>query len=98
MLKEISNPRQIQGEPCRRWFTSDTADLVVWFDSNDEVIAFQLCYDKPHAERAVTWRAEARGLSHMAVDDGEAVGMGHKASPILVPDVHGVRSRCCRRS
>jgi len=62
-------------------------DLVVWSEPDGHVSSFQLCYDKNHAERAITWNESANSVSHRAVDDGEGVvGMRHKATPILVPD------------
>ena len=45
---------------------------------------FQLCYDKPGSQRALTWKA-SRGYRHERVDDGETPG-GFKMSPVLVPD------------
>ena len=86
MLREIRRTKQIEGEPRRRWFLSDSLDLVVWLDEDEEIVGFQLCYDKPHSERALTWGREGGLVSHMAVDDGESVGLGHKETPVLVPD------------
>lgn len=85
-LTEIRHTRQVPGEPRRRWFSSDSLDLIVWLDAQDAVLGFQLCYDKLHRERAVTWHAAGHALEHRAVDDGESPGIGHKATPILVAD------------
>lgn len=86
MLHEIKKVRQIPGEPKRRWFNSADMDLIVWQRGDGQPCGFQLCYDKGHAERALTWR-DGIGFEHRAVDDGEASGGGRmKASPILVPD------------
>jgi hypothetical protein len=85
MLTEFGNLRQRDDEPLRRWFQSDSEDLVVWFGADGAILGFQLCYDRPHAERALTWR-EGEGYSHMRVDDGEAAGKVRKSSPILLPD------------
>lgn len=68
----------------RRWFTSDDFDLIVWFDDDASVAAFQLCYDRMRRERAITW-ARASGFSHNRIDDGEA-GPWANRSPILVSD------------
>ena len=84
MLSEIRNPRQIEGEGRRRWFTDEYFDLIVWHDESGELAGFQLCYDKPREERALSWRA-GRGYSHERVDDGEIPGRA-KMSPVLVPD------------
>ena len=84
MLREISAVRQIQGEPHRRWFTDEHFDLVIW-DEEKRIVGFQLCYDKSHDERAVTWKQES-GFSHNAVDTGEDRPGRYKASPILTAD------------
>ena len=87
MLREIANTRQIKGEPHRRWFTSGTMDLVVWYGEDGNLAGFQLCYDKDSEERALTWRPES-GFSHMTVDDGDnAGGMRYKSAPILAAGV-----------
>jgi|SRR5215831_1124870 len=85
MLREIKPSRQIPGEPRRRWFASPSIDLIVWLDDDDSPTGFQLCYDKEHRERALTW-TQVAGYSHMAVDPGEPRPARHKAAPILVPD------------
>jgi hypothetical protein len=82
-LAEISAVRQIPGEPRRRWFRTDDLDLIVWCDEAGAPTSFQLCYDKLRSERALTWTPD-RGFLHAAVDDGEDVGLGYKATPILV--------------
>ena len=85
ILTEVENARQRAGEPRRRWFTSDDLDLIVWSDEAGRPIGFQFCYGRPRSEHALTWSTE-RGYWHAAVDDGERMGLGHKASPVLVPD------------
>jgi hypothetical protein len=84
MLREISETRQIRGEPRRRWFNSDTMDLYVWYDHEDAPLGFQLCYGKPNEERALTWFRPA-SYSHMRVDTGGAHGQG-RGTPLLVLD------------
>ncbi len=69
MLREVQNVRQIGGDPSRRWFSDPGMDLIVWMEARD-IVGFQLTYDKPHAEKAVTWRAGAPELSYTGVDDG----------------------------
>lgn len=90
MLTEIRNPRQISGESPRRWFHSTDMDLIVWFvnekfGENTPPIAFQLCYDKTRAEKALYWKP-ALGFTHQSVDDGENDPGKHKGSPLLIPD------------
>ncbi|MCD6060512.1 MAG: hypothetical protein K0S16_823 [Moraxellaceae bacterium] len=81
MFTELST-RQTTGEPCRRWFTSVSMDLVVWFGQDGALQAFHLCYGKPLQERALTWRAGA-GFAHLTVDDGSPESLGHKSTPVL---------------
>jgi hypothetical protein len=84
-LRELRDTRQVAGEPRRRWFSSADLDLIVWLDDADEIVGFQLCYDKTRGERALTWR-RGRGYDHMAVDDGESGPGQYKSTPILVAD------------
>ena len=85
LLRELSNTRQVPGEPRRRWFCSAELDLIVWVDGAEEPLGFQLCYDKLVGERALTWRA-GRGFDHAAVDNGEGMPTKYKGTPILVAD------------
>jgi hypothetical protein len=84
MLREISETRQIRGEPRRRWFNSDSMDLYVWYDHEDAPLGFQLCYGKPNEERALTWFRPA-SYSHMRVDTGNSHGPD-SGTPLLVLD------------
>ncbi len=84
MLREIADVRQIKGEPRRRWFTDEHFDLVIWSEE-DEIVGFQLCYDKSKDERALTWKPES-GFSHHGVDGGEDRAGRYKGTPILVAD------------
>lgn len=82
-LYEIRVVRQIPNEKRRRWFTCVDLDLIVWYDTDDSLVAFQFCYDKSRREHALTWRADGP-CTHLAVDDGESAGFGVKMSPILI--------------
>ena len=84
MLTEIENTRQVEGEGRRRWFRDNEFDLIVWYDASDNMIGFQLCYDKSTRERVLTWNAPNRYF-HNAIDDGEVAGKA-KMTPILVMD------------
>ena len=86
MLEEKTGVRQIEGEGFRRWFSDSYFDLIVWYldESQAEIVGFQLCYDKPGSERAVTWRKN-EGFSHNRIDDGERP-FSSKMSPVLVAD------------
>jgi len=46
MLTESANVRQFKGEPRRRWFQSQTEDLIVWYADDGSILGFQLCYDR----------------------------------------------------
>jgi hypothetical protein len=95
MLSEVSETKQVQGEPRRRWFTDPGVDLYVWYDAADRIVQFQICYDKGPEEKALSWNA-ATGLSHSAVDDGESGVFRMKSTPILTGraelDLEAVRS------
>jgi len=84
MLREIKETGQKRGEPKKRWFSNSNMDLFVWFNDDDEIISYQLTYNKPNDEKALTW-SEEHGFSHLGVDDGARPGK-HPASPLLVED------------
>lgn len=92
MLKEMKEVRQIQGEGFRRWFTDEFFDLFVWYNAHhaqqikgtDDIIGFQLCYDKNNKERALTWKKNY-GFTHDGIDDGESRATEDR-TPILVQD------------
>jgi len=84
VLNEVPNARQVAGEGRRRWFSDDYFDLIVWYGTEDVPIGFQLCYDKPARERALTW-TRAHGFQHDKVDAGEVPGHS-KMTPIIVAD------------
>ncbi len=88
MIHEVQT-RQVPGEGFRRWFADGDFDLIVWYggrDASAPVDGFQLCYDKKHHERALTWR-RGQGFRHEEVDDGESgPSLQFKMTPILVPD------------
>ena len=56
MLREIKEVSQKSGEPDRRWYSSAGMDLFVWTNQDEEVVSYQLTYDKPHNEKALTWK------------------------------------------
>lgn len=77
--------RQIVGEPPRRWFSSDDFDLIVWYESPEIPVGFQLCYDLGREEKALNWKAPAV-FSHAGVDTGEGRSFRQKGAAMLVPD------------
>lgn len=84
VLKEIADIKQGSSDIRKRWFSSDAVDLVVWLDQYNGLVAFHLCYDKSHSERAIVWRGKGKVLVHHSVDDGESEPGKYKASPILI--------------
>jgi hypothetical protein len=76
--------RNVRGDYDRRWMSDDYFDLIVWYNRDDAVHGFQLCYGKPQWERALTW-ISGRGFSHTEVQTGEERATANR-TPILVPD------------
>lgn len=85
MLKEAKHVMQVRGEPRRRWFDDDYFDLIIWFEKDDSVFGFQLCYDREKKARALTW-TRAHGFRHSGIDDGDHAVGGAKNSPVLIED------------
>ena len=73
MLRELRHVRQIKGEGIRRCFRDPYFKLIVWYDDEDSLTGFQLCYDRQGRERAFTWWKDY-GFRHDRVDDGEIPG------------------------
>ena len=86
MLREISSVRQIKGEPTRRWFFCSSLELTVWVEDGCYV-GFQLAYDKPRAEKAVTWQLSTGDLRHTIIDDGEGRSGKPKSTPVVGADL-----------
>jgi hypothetical protein len=84
-LIQPSTPGNLQ----RRWFTSETMDLVIWQHATSDIQAFQLCYGKPLHEQAVEWR-QGSGSTHFIVDDGSLGSMTHKATPVMKGHAPGI--------
>lgn len=80
MLREVKSGRAA-GNSNRRWFMDDYFELIVWFDGNEAVEGFQLCYDRGRRERAVTW-TRAEGVGHVVVDPGEGSPLKNQ-TPLL---------------
>ncbi len=83
MLKEIKHVAQPPGEKKRRWFTSKFFDLFVFYEG-DEIVEFQLSYNKAEDEKMVLW-TKSEGFAHQGIDQGEHPGK-IKRAPIIVPD------------
>lgn len=85
MLKEAKHVMQITGEPRRRWFDDEDFDLIVWFEPAEEIMGFQLCYDREKKPRALTW-TKKHGYKHTGIDNGEHIWGAAKSSPVLIED------------
>jgi len=83
MLAEAPKEK-VRGDYDRRWMSDDYFDFIVWYTAGDTIQGFQLCYGKPHWERALMWLS-GRGFTHMAIDSGEDKAEWNR-TPILVPD------------
>ncbi len=81
MLKEKENVRQNEGEHFRRLFFDDFFDLFVWYKENEKIYGFQLCYNKSHEEKVVTWN-EIEGFSHDLVEISEGADKIKKSSQL----------------
>ncbi|MEO5716046.1 MAG: hypothetical protein ABIT37_21375 [Luteolibacter sp.] len=76
--------RTVANDLDRRWIFDDYFDLIVWYETEIQIHGFQLCYDKPGRERALTW-TRARGFLHTAVDSGESKPTANR-TPVLAAD------------
>ena len=59
-------------------------DLIVWYEHDNSVHGFQLCYDKSGRERSLTWTL-THGARHDQIDTGEQRPTFNR-TPILVPN------------
>ncbi len=84
MLVEYYLTQQASIQGYRRWFQDDYFDLFVWQDENEEIISFQLCYDRSGEERVLVWDNE-KGFEHYQIDDGEATPCKNMAPVFLSP-------------
>ncbi len=80
MMHEVTHVSQYQDEHRRRWFQDVEMDLLVWFEDNDEIYGFQLCYNVPKNPHALTWDKDL-GYHHNRIDGGS-----HGSTNLLVVD------------
>jgi hypothetical protein len=89
MLYEFHDVKQYPEEGFRRWFLDDYFDLIIWYDNNQNLIGFQLCYDKNFNEHAITWHKNPQNDNgsyiHTRVDSGDLT-FHAKGTPILAAD------------
>ena len=84
MLREVEAVKQEPGEDFRRWFRDEYFDLYVWSDQGGVITGFQLCYDKPGDEHALTWFRD-KGFFHHRIDPGDQAPNKNR-TPTLVQD------------
>src|SRR5688500_2758542 len=84
VLRELDHVQQDAGPHHRRWFASDTLELIVWTGDDGAVESFQLCATGGADEWGVGWRRGER-LGFFGVDTGEGRPFSYKASPVLIP-------------
>ena len=82
MLREIQGVRQDNPGLRRRWYQDEFFDLYTWHAPNGKLAGFQLCYDLPGRERAITWHRQ-HGFSHNRIDGGNTPGR-MSGTPLLV--------------
>lgn len=72
MLKELRLSQHNDSPTTyKRWFQDEYFDLFIWEENRtQEVIGFQLCYDRLGKERVLSWD-QCRGFGHHRIDDGE---------------------------
>lgn len=61
-------------------------DLIIWFDSDNTLVSFELCYDKQTHEKALRWSSS--GIEHSSVDSGENSPGKYKSTPVLRESRH----------
>ena len=76
--------RPVARDLDRRWISGDYFDLIVWYEPGGGIHGFQLCYDKPGRERALTWTCDG-SFRHTGIDSGEANPNANR-TPVLVAD------------
>ncbi|WP_309398285.1 hypothetical protein [Cerasicoccus maritimus] len=79
MLREFKYVKQEPGAGKRRWWGGDGLEFTAWYDAEERLTGFQLCY----LERALTWKTSGY-WSHVTVGSGinETQSRGY-SSPIL---------------
>jgi hypothetical protein len=70
MLK-VSRVRVGADNIRQTWYDNDNFSLIVWQDTEEKYIGFELYYDLNYNEHCLLWR-DGRESQHLHVDDGEA--------------------------
>jgi uroporphyrinogen-III synthase len=81
-LREVSNVVQRPREPRRRWFASETLDLLIWVSDAGDPLGFQLSWHDGGKGHALTSRL-GEPLAYERVDEGSRGGAGYARSATL---------------
>lgn len=85
MFREVKSVRQVAGEPHKRFFRADGADLFVWTDDRGELLEFQFAFDFRFEEVAARWRRGGT-TSLVEVETGQIVSNSAQLrSPMYLP-------------
>ena len=76
--------RPVDHDLDRHWISDEYFDLIVWYEADGHIYGFQLCYDKPDRERALTWTRD-KGFLHTTIEPGESKPTANR-TPILIVD------------
>jgi len=80
---EIQFVSQVPGEPHKRWFQSDYFDLFVWYNKDDSLWGFRLCYDRGYGEHSLTWKSDTGSVSHHSIEPSRPAFNQHPSTPML---------------
>lgn len=75
--------REIKGDRPRMWMMDAYMDLIIWYLPDGGLYGFQLCYDKEHEERCLTWR-HTGAFTHTRIDSGETNPLNAKGTPMAL--------------
>ncbi len=88
MLREFKHVKQEPGPGKRRWWGGDGLELTAWFDDEEQLTGFQLCY----RDRALTWNTNGY-WSHVTVGNGINEDAGRVGYSVAVLQVNGAPLR-----
>jgi len=73
--------RHLENDLPRQWMSDDYFDLIIWYQQDNSIYGFQLCYDKDGSPGALTWTID-RQFTHSGIDGGDT-GASNIFTPIL---------------
>jgi uroporphyrinogen-III synthase len=81
-LVEVANVVQRPGEPARRWFASESLDVLFWLNAQGQPQGFQLGWQDGGISRTITAQ-QGQPLRVDTVDEGGKGGSGYAGSALL---------------